>query len=186
MLLLTLSALLLATPKPAHAYVDPGSGAMIWQMAAAIVIGSLFYVRRVFNWVRDHLGFHSTRATGFLFATLFALIASPLTVRLFDGHPLPRFNDVFLVGIVLTAYLFTWESAVYLLLVSLGVSAWVLPPTGSFAVAGFAEWYRLASFAIVSAFMVFLIARMKNQRPVGSEPTGSRDFNMRGAAAGAD
>ena len=54
--LVTLSALLLATPKPAHAYVDPGSGAMIWQVAVAAVIGSLFYVRRIFTWVRDHLG----------------------------------------------------------------------------------------------------------------------------------
>jgi hypothetical protein len=51
-----LLAVLLATPKPAHAYVDPGSGAMLWQIAAAGVIGSLFYVRRAFTWVRDHLG----------------------------------------------------------------------------------------------------------------------------------
>ncbi len=57
--LVTLSALLLATPKPAHAYVDPGSGAMIWQVAVAAVIGSLFYIRRIFNWVQDHVGIRS-------------------------------------------------------------------------------------------------------------------------------
>lgn len=56
-LLLPVSALILATPKPAHAYVDPGSGAMLWQLLAAGVIGSLFYVRRVFKWLRDRLVF---------------------------------------------------------------------------------------------------------------------------------
>ena len=54
--LLTLCLLLLAIPQPAHAYVDPGSGAMVWQVLAAAAIGSLFYVRKVFTWVRDHLG----------------------------------------------------------------------------------------------------------------------------------
>ena len=53
--LVTLAMLLMATPQPAHAYVDPGSGAMVWQMLAAAAIGSLFYVRKVFTWVRDHL-----------------------------------------------------------------------------------------------------------------------------------
>ena len=49
-------AVLLAIPKPAHAYVDPGGGAMLWQIAAAGVIGALFYVRRAFTWVRDQFG----------------------------------------------------------------------------------------------------------------------------------
>ena len=53
---LLLAAVLLASPRPAHAYVDPGSGTMLWQLAAAGVIGSLFYIRRAFTWVRDHLG----------------------------------------------------------------------------------------------------------------------------------
>ena len=61
--LLTIGMLLLAAPQPAHAYVDPGSGAMLWQILAAAVIGSLFYVRKVFTWVRDHMSFRSTRVT---------------------------------------------------------------------------------------------------------------------------
>ena len=61
--LLTIAMLLMATPKPAHAYVDPGSGAMLWQILVAAVIGSLFYVRRVFTWVREHVGFRSTPVT---------------------------------------------------------------------------------------------------------------------------
>jgi hypothetical protein len=44
---ITALLLLLATPRMALAYVDPGSGAMIWQVAAGLAVGSLFYVRRV-------------------------------------------------------------------------------------------------------------------------------------------
>jgi hypothetical protein len=183
---LTLAALLLATPRPAHAYVDPGSGAMLWQLAAAAVIGSLFYVRRVFVWVRDNPGFHSTRIAGFLFATLFALISSPVTMALFGGHPLPRFNDLFLIGIVSTAYLFTWDAAVYLLVISLAVSAWVLPPAGSFLISGFSEWYRLVSFAVVSTVTICLITRLKTRRSPGTAPAGECHHEMHGAAAGAD
>jgi hypothetical protein len=40
----------------AHAYVDPGSGAMIWQIAAAAVIGSMFYVRRFVGKIKDLFG----------------------------------------------------------------------------------------------------------------------------------
>ena len=54
----------MALPRPAQAYVDPGSGAMLWQVAAAAVIGSLFYVRRGFNWVREHLGLKASGIAG--------------------------------------------------------------------------------------------------------------------------
>jgi len=57
--ILAAALLLLATPRAASAYVDPGSGAMLWQLAAAVVIGSLFYVRRLVVWVRKHLGLRS-------------------------------------------------------------------------------------------------------------------------------
>ena len=55
--LFALAVVLLAIPKPAQAYVDPGAGAMMWQLAAAVAIGCLFYTRRVFIWVRHYLGF---------------------------------------------------------------------------------------------------------------------------------
>ena len=35
-----------------QAYTDPGSGALIWQMAVAGFVGSLFYVRRFVSWLR--------------------------------------------------------------------------------------------------------------------------------------
>ena len=163
--ILVLALLTMAVPRKASAYVDPGSGALIWQMAAAALIGSLFYVRRVVGWVRTRLKLRSARAMGFLFACCYALVASPLTLEVFHAHPLPRFNDIFLVGIVLTAYLFAWEPAVFLLVISLLVSAWVLPSGGSLWAAGFTDWYRLVSFAAVSVFLICLITRMKSRYP---------------------
>jgi hypothetical protein len=45
-LVLSVVLILLASPSLAQAYVDPGSGAMVWQVAAAAVISSVFYLRR--------------------------------------------------------------------------------------------------------------------------------------------
>jgi len=42
---------LIVTERTAHAYVDPGTGAMLWQVLFAAGVGSLFYVRKVFAWV---------------------------------------------------------------------------------------------------------------------------------------
>jgi hypothetical protein len=50
--LLSLALLTMAIPQKASAYVDPGMGSLLWQMAAATVIGSLFYVRRIAGWIR--------------------------------------------------------------------------------------------------------------------------------------
>ena len=36
----------------AHAYIDPGSGALLWQMLVAGFMGALFYFRRFFK--RSH------------------------------------------------------------------------------------------------------------------------------------
>ena len=54
---LTMLALLVlvATARPAHAYVDPGSGALIWQAVLAAAFGFMFYARRVIKYVRNRL-----------------------------------------------------------------------------------------------------------------------------------
>jgi len=41
-----------ATEAPAHAYTDPGSGALIWQMIAASLLAVPFYFRKVVLWVK--------------------------------------------------------------------------------------------------------------------------------------
>jgi len=50
--LLSLLVLVMAVPQPAAAYVDPGSGAMIWQILAAALFGSLFRIKRITGWIR--------------------------------------------------------------------------------------------------------------------------------------
>ena len=135
--------------------------------------------------MRNHCVFQSCRATGYLFATLFALIASPLMVMLFSRHPLPRFNDIFLIGIILTAYLFTWDSALYLLAIGVGVTAWLLPPAGSFAISGADAWFRLLSFAAVSMLAITIITRLKSRRPQ-VEPSSRPELLSHSATAGAD
>ena len=54
-LLLGLPALLLllfASEREARAYTDPGSGALIWQMMVAGLVGVAFYFRRLASWLR--------------------------------------------------------------------------------------------------------------------------------------
>lgn len=38
---------------PAYAYTDPGSGALLWQLAVAALFSGLFYVRRIVNKIRE-------------------------------------------------------------------------------------------------------------------------------------
>jgi hypothetical protein len=134
---------------------------MIWHFLGASLLLALLKWRRILEILRDQGGFRSPLASGYVFASLYALFAVPITLNFFDGAPMPRFNDIFLVGIALTAYFFRWEPATYLLIISVLASAWILPPYGSMRVAGFSEWYRLLSFTAVSIFIVLLLTRMK-------------------------
>jgi hypothetical protein len=35
----------------AYAYIDPGTGFMLWQLLVAAGVGSLFYVRKAISWM---------------------------------------------------------------------------------------------------------------------------------------
>lgn len=48
---LAAAVLTIALARPASAYADPGSGALLWQMAVAGLVGGLFYVRRIVQWI---------------------------------------------------------------------------------------------------------------------------------------
>ena len=41
--------LLLMMEIPASAYVDPGAGTLLWQLVVGALVGSSFYVRRLFG-----------------------------------------------------------------------------------------------------------------------------------------
>jgi len=45
-----------ATEREAHAYTDPGTGALLWQMAVAGVVGVGFYFRRITAWFKNRKG----------------------------------------------------------------------------------------------------------------------------------
>jgi len=51
-MLLILLGLLIASQTQVHAYTDPGSGTLIWQMLLAASFGVMFYFRRIIRWVR--------------------------------------------------------------------------------------------------------------------------------------
>jgi hypothetical protein len=36
----------------AHAYIDPGTGSLIWQLLFSAAIGALFYFRKAIVWLR--------------------------------------------------------------------------------------------------------------------------------------
>lgn len=44
--------LLIATQARVHAYTDPGTGTLIWQMLLAASFGVMFYLRRILTWAR--------------------------------------------------------------------------------------------------------------------------------------
>jgi hypothetical protein len=46
-----LGSLIFMLASHAQAYGDPGSGALLWQMGGAILVGAMFYVRRFVLWV---------------------------------------------------------------------------------------------------------------------------------------
>ncbi len=52
---LTATLLAYAVMQPANAYVDPGTGAMMMQMAAAALAGVAFYFRSFRDWFRTLL-----------------------------------------------------------------------------------------------------------------------------------
>jgi hypothetical protein len=48
--------LMIGTVRPAQAYTDPGTGALIWQTMAAAFVAVLFYFRKVMFWFKNRKG----------------------------------------------------------------------------------------------------------------------------------
>jgi uncharacterized membrane protein len=48
--------LMIATERPASAYIDPGSGAVIWQSALALLAGVGFFFRKINFWFKNRKG----------------------------------------------------------------------------------------------------------------------------------
>ncbi len=54
--LFLVALVMFATEKEARAYTDPGTGALIWQMLVAGVVGVGFYFRRITSWFKNRKG----------------------------------------------------------------------------------------------------------------------------------
>jgi hypothetical protein len=50
--LLVCLALLVAMEREAQAYTDPGTGALLWQLLVAGLVGCLFYFRKITSWFK--------------------------------------------------------------------------------------------------------------------------------------
>lgn len=48
--------LLIAMQARVHAYTDPGTGTMVWQLLLAASFGVMFYLRRILTWARGLRG----------------------------------------------------------------------------------------------------------------------------------
>jgi len=119
------------------------------------VIGSALYLSSAYLTLRGRLGRPFPRLGGFLFASAWAAVATIAACRFFPAHLLPRIGDLYLLGIVLTAYRFPWRPAVYLFVLALALAAWVRAPASDLS------W--LASFAVISLCSIAVIARLKPQ-----------------------
>ena len=51
-----LALAMFATERQACAYTDPGTGALIWQMMVAGLVGVGFYFRRILGWFKNRKG----------------------------------------------------------------------------------------------------------------------------------
>ena len=54
-LAVVLLALALAMPSDAHAYADPGTGALLWQTLVAGFIGGVFFFRQFVAWFKGKI-----------------------------------------------------------------------------------------------------------------------------------
>ena len=54
--ILLVALAMFATEREAHAYTDPGTGALLWQMMVAGLVGVGFYFRRITAWIKKKKG----------------------------------------------------------------------------------------------------------------------------------
>ena len=51
-----IALVMFGTEREARAYTDPGTGALIWQMMVAGIVGVGFYFRRITSWFKNRKG----------------------------------------------------------------------------------------------------------------------------------
>jgi hypothetical protein len=74
------------------------------------------------------------------------------------GSPLPRFADLYIPGIALVCCRYSWRAAALLLLVSVGLTAWVLVPIDP------SDVIRMSLFTITGALIVAVLESLRRKR----------------------
>ena len=143
-------------PAGSFSVADSADLYRIWSFAV-VAVALIWGMARLKSEARRQAA--SGRA--FAFATIYAIFATLIILVAYNSKPLPRFNDIFLVGIAVVGYLFTASSAAYLLGIAVVVSAWVLPPSNSFAIAQPEDYYRIFSFCAVAGILIVIMNRLK-------------------------
>jgi K+-sensing histidine kinase KdpD len=128
---------------------------------ADAAVAGVFVLLRLAAWFDQQVAKNLSRWAGYVFATGYALIATYAVLGWLSATPVPRFADIFLIGIVLTTYLYGWQPAVWLFLYSVGVTLWVLPPYGSLLISRMEDLYRVNSYSISCLFVIFVIQRVR-------------------------
>lgn len=59
--LILLSFIVILIPQPVSAYLDPGSGSMVWQMVTAVAFGAAFTVK--IYWQKIKIFFNKSKRT---------------------------------------------------------------------------------------------------------------------------
>ena len=91
-----------------------------------------------------------------LFAAYAWVVAVTLILRLlFADNPLPRFADLYLPAVALTAWWHSWRAAALLVLCCTLLSAYLLAPISSDDV------FRMAAFVLSSTVIVGIIQAIK-------------------------
>lgn len=52
-IILSVTIITILTVQPVHAYIDPGTGSLIWQAILAAFVGMMFYIKKVNLFIRS-------------------------------------------------------------------------------------------------------------------------------------
>jgi hypothetical protein len=74
------------------------------------------------------------------------------------GSPLPRFADLYIPGIALVSCRYSWRAATLLLLVSIGLTAWVLAPIH------LQDVIRMSMFTVTCTLIVVVLESLRRKR----------------------
>ncbi len=105
---------------------------------------------------------NTERHRAFLLATAYCIAVSAYGGLLFDSLP-PRFMDLYLIGIAGFAVRYSSSVALWIWMLSIPMTAFLMPPRGSLAISEGFETYRLVSYSLTGLFFLAAIEAAKKR-----------------------